>query len=123
MTRDAYVRVLAPLGEHDLQVEEPKSGERKGPEALSRGTKEQLYLAMRLALATVYADQLVALPLVADDILVNFDDERAAATAALLGDYAAKGTQVLAFTCHRRLAEVFATQAPGARVIELPKPT
>lgn len=123
MTRGAYVRVLAPLGEHDLQVEEPTSGKRKGPEALSRGTKEQLYLAMRLALATVYADQLVALPLVADDILVNFDDERAAATAALLGDYAAKGTQVLAFTCHRRLAEVFATQAPGARVIELPKPT
>lgn len=123
MTGGAYVRVLAPLGESDLQVEESTSGKRKGPEALSRGTKEQLYLAMRLALAAVYADQLVALPLVTDDILVNFDDDRAAATAALLGDYAAGGTQVLAFTCHRRLAEVFATQAPGARVIELPKPT
>ncbi len=123
MTGGAYVRVMAPLGENDLQVEERKTGKRKGPEALSQGTKEQLYLAMRLALAAVYAEQLVALPLVADDILVNFDDERAAATAALLGRYAAKGTQVLAFTCHRRLAEVFATQAPGARMIELPKPT
>jgi len=122
MTDGAYVRVLAPLGEIDLQVEETRTGHRKGPEMLSRGTKEQLYLAMRLALAAVYADQLVALPLVADDILVNFDDTRAAKTAALLGEYAANGIQVLAFTCHQRLADVFAAQAPDARVIELPKP-
>ena len=122
MTRNAYTRVLAPLGEIDLQVEATGSGNRKGPEALSQGTKEQLYLAMRLALASVYADQLVALPLVADDILVNFDDDRAEATAALLGTYAADGHQVLAFTCHRRLAELFIAQAPDARVIELPKP-
>lgn len=122
MTRGAYKRVLAPLGELDLQVEEARGGKRKGPEALSRGTQNQLYLAMRLALSTVYADQLVALPLVADDILVNFDDQRAAAAAALLGEYAAGGTQVLAFTCHRHLAEVFAEQAAGARIIELPTP-
>jgi len=122
MTRGAYQRVMAPLGEIDLQVEEAGAGRRKGPEALSRGTKEQLYLSMRLALAAVYADELVALPLVADDILVNFDDRRAAATAALLGDYAAEGIQILAFTCHQRLADVFAAEAPGCRIIELPKP-
>jgi uncharacterized protein YhaN len=122
MTGGAYERVLAPLGEIDLQVEETGRGQRKGPEALSRGTKEQLYLAMRLALAAVYAEQLVALPLVADDILVNFDDRRRAAAASLLGEYAAEGIQVIAFTCHRRLAEVFAAEAPGARIIELPRP-
>jgi uncharacterized protein YhaN len=122
MTGGAYDRVLSPLGENDLQVQEAGGGRRKGPEALSRGTKEQLYLAMRLALAAVYAEQLVALPLVADDILVNFDDERAAAAAALLGEYAEAGVQVLAFTCHQRLAEVFAGEAPAARIIELPKP-
>ena len=117
-----FLAGIAPLGENDLRVEETKSGDRKGPEALSRGTKEQLYLSMRLALAATYAKQLVALPLVADDILVNFDDARAAVTAALLGDYAAEGHQILAFTCHRRLADVFADQAPNARVVELPKP-
>ncbi len=122
MTGGAYLRVMAPLGEIDLQVEESKTGKRKGPEALSRGTKEQLYLAMRLALAAVYAEQMVALPLVADDILVNFDDARAAATASLLGDYADASVQVLAFTCHQRLAEMFAAEAPGARIIALPKP-
>ena len=122
MTRGVYARVLAPLGTTDLMVEESKGGKRKRPEALSRGTKEQLYLAMRLALAAVYAEQLVALPLIADDILVNFDNDRAAATAKLLASYAAEGNQVLAFTCHRHLAEVFSRQAPGARVVELPKP-
>ena len=122
MTRGAYDRVMAPLGEIDLAVQEAKSGKRKGPSALSRGTKEQLYLSMRLALAAVYADESVALPLVADDILVNFDDGRAEATAGLLGTYAAQGNQVLAFTCHQRVAEVFERQAPNARVIELPSP-
>lgn len=122
MTSGAYECVMAPLGETDVQVQESGGGRRKGPEALSRGTKEQLYLAMRLALAAVYAEQLVALPLVADDILVNFDDTRAAAAAALLGRYAAGGVQVLAFTCHRRLADVFAREAPEARIIELPAP-
>ena len=122
MTSGRYVRVLAPLGETRLEVEESRSGKRKGPEALSRGTAEQLYLAMRLALVSVYAEQAVALPLVADDILVNFDDERAAATAALLGSYAAGGAQVLAFTCHGRLGEVFKEQAPEARIVELPIP-
>jgi len=122
MTRGAYKRVMAPLGDVDLQVEEARSGKRKAPEALSRGTQNQLYLAMRLALAAVYADQLVSLPLVTDDILVNFDNRRAAAAAALLGEYADDGIQVLAFTCHRHLAEVFAAEAPSARIIELPKP-
>lgn len=122
MTGSRYSRVLAPLGETRLEVEEKKGGRRKGPEALSRGTSEQLYLAMRLALAAVYANQAVPLPLVADDILVNFDDARAASTATLLGDFAAEGHQVLAFTCHSHLAEVFTAQVPGAKLIPLPKP-
>ena len=122
MTGGRYARVLAPLGEARCEIEESKSGSRKGPEALSRGTAEQLYLSMRLALASVYAEQAVALPLVADDILVNFDDARAKATAALLGTYAVEGSQVLAFTCHSYLAEVFREQAPEARIVELPKP-
>jgi uncharacterized protein YhaN len=77
---------------------------------------------MRLALAAVYAKQAVALPLVADDILVNFDDKRAESTAALLGDFAKQGHQVLAFTCHSHLADVFSSKVPGANLIKLPTP-
>jgi uncharacterized protein YhaN len=120
MTAGRYCRVVAPLGEVRLEVERSDSGERLAPTALSRGTGEQLYLAMRLALARAYGRRAVPLPLVADDILVNFDDDRARATAALLNQFARDGHQVFAFTCHRHLAETFTRNAPDARLQTLP---
>ena len=120
ITDGRYVRVIAPLGESRLEVELAENGRRLPPEALSRGTGEQLYLAMRLALVRIYAKGAVALPLVADDILVNFDNARASAAAALLGEFAAEGNQVLAFTCHEHLAETFSQHAPNASIANLP---
>jgi len=124
MTQKAYSQVLVPRGEQDekkIQVEATASGNRKEPDELSQATKEQLHLAMRLANASHYAERCVALPLLTDDILVNFDEDRAKATAKLLGTYAADGHQVLLFTCHRRMVDVFKAQAPHAQVHELPK--
>ncbi len=120
MTAGRYCRVIAPLGEVRLEVERTDSGDRLAPGALSRGTGEQLYLSMRLALARAYGRRAVPLPLVADDILVNFDDDRARATAALLSNFARDGHQVFAFTCHRHLAETFTRNAPDARLQTLP---
>lgn len=120
MTNGRYCRVIAPLGEVRLEVELTDSGERLAPAALSRGTGEQLYLSMRLALARAYGRRAVPLPLVADDILVNFDDDRARATAALLNDFAGQGHQVFAFTCHLHLAETFTRNAPDAQFQTLP---
>ncbi len=119
MTDGRYTRVIAPLGENRLEVEQDR-GDRLPPNALSRGTSEQLYLAMRLALAKVYGNQAVPLPLVADDILVNFDDDRARATAALLDLYASEGHQILAFTCHRHLVKTLEGNAPEAHIRALP---
>ncbi len=119
MTDGRYSRVIAPLGESRLEVEQER-GDRLPPSALSRGTGEQLYLAMRLALAKAYGNQAVPLPLVADDILVNFDDDRARATAALLDLYASEGHQILAFTCHRHLVRTFESNAPEAQIRALP---
>ena len=120
MTDRRYLRVIAPLGEDRLEIERAVSGERLCPADLSRGTREQLYLALRLALAKVYGARAVALPLVADDILVNFDDDRARSTTRLLADYAADGHQILAFTCHRHLISTFERNAPGASIRLLP---
>jgi uncharacterized protein YhaN len=120
MTDGRYCRVIAPLGEVRLEVERTDTGERLAPAALSRGTGEQLYLSMRLALARAYGRRAVPLPLVADDILVNFDDDRARATAKLLNDFANEGHQIFAFTCHRHLAETFTRNAPDARLQMLP---
>ncbi|MCU1493127.1 MAG: hypothetical protein JWO62_891 [Acidimicrobiaceae bacterium] len=95
------------------------SGERIDSGELSRGTAEQLYLCLRLALATSFAGGSVALPLVLDDVLVNFDPARAAAVARAVAEVA-ETHQVLAFTCHPHVVELLAGAAPSARVVELP---
>jgi uncharacterized protein YhaN len=90
---------------------------------LSDGARDQLYLALRLASLRRYLEQHSALPLVLDDLLVHFDDERAAAALACLGELA-KGVQVLFFTHHRRLIELAQATLPASllRVHELSAP-
>lgn len=72
---------------------------------MSDGTRDQLYLALRVA---GLEDALVAaepLPVILDDLLVNFDDERSRAALVTLGRLALK-TQVLFFTHHRRVLDL-----------------
>ena len=97
------------------------SGEVLSPDQLSRGTREQLWLALRLALAVDVARRGPAPPLVLDDVLVDFDPDRRAAAARVL---AAVGSelQVLVLTCHPDLAGLLAREA-GAAVTELPLPS
>jgi len=76
-----------------------------GVDAMSEGTRDQLYLALRIGTLEHYLTQNEAMPLILDDILVNFDDERAAATLQVLAEVAQR-TQVLFFTHHRHLIEI-----------------
>ena len=75
-------------------------------EVLSHGTREQLFLSLRLALVSLFARRGVALPMVLDDVLVNFDHERATASVDVLIDFAEHGHQLLMFTCHEHLARL-----------------
>lgn len=77
------------------------SGERLRVEAMSTGTRDQLYLALRLANLEQYLQAAEPMPFVVDDILIQFDDERALATLATLADFSAR-TQVILFTHHGR---------------------
>ena len=79
-----------------------KNGELKEQDELSRGTREQLYLAFRLGYAQNYgADgQHFRLPLIIDDAFVNFDKERLSNVISALKEFA-KTNQVLFFTCHK----------------------
>ena len=86
--------------------------------SLSRGTIEQLYLCLRLGLAETFAERAEALPLVLDDVLVNFDPGRAASVAEALAATAERH-QVLFLTCHPHLAEVVGAVSPGAQLIQL----
>lgn len=67
---------------------------------LSRGTAEQLYLAMRVALVEHLATQQESLPLVMDDVLVNFDPERAPRVAKSIEEIS-RTRQVIYLTCHK----------------------
>jgi uncharacterized protein YhaN len=93
-----------------------KNGEQVAVEGLSDGTRDQLYLALRLAAIEYHVRTVAACPLILDDILINSDDVRALAALDIIGDLA-KRTQVLFFTHHRRLAELGIKA--GARLIEL----
>ncbi|MBK1669660.1 hypothetical protein CKO28_16600 [Rhodovibrio sodomensis] len=88
------------------------------PIDLSRGTREQLYLAVRLGLIEEFAQRGTSLPLVLDEILVNFDPDRMAAVAGELARFAADH-QVLLFTCHPEIAERVQANAPGAASIPM----
>ncbi len=79
---------------------------------LSRGTIEQVGLALRLALVDD-VDPEAALPLFLDESLVHWDESRLAAVATLLG--AARGRQIVITTCHPAIAARLA--AEGAYVI------
>lgn len=81
------------------------SGEQVRVEGMSDGTRDQLYLSLRLASLEKYLETNEPMPFVVDDILIKFDDERAAATLRILADLSLK-TQVLFFTHHRRLVEL-----------------
>ena len=61
---------------------------------LSTGTADQLYLALRIAAVEEFLDHGTALPFIADDLFINFDDDRAAAGFEVLSQLAKK-TQVL----------------------------
>ena len=79
-------------------------------EALSEGARDQLYLALRIAAVQAHAAQAEPLPFIADDLLVHFDDRRAAAAIALLTELG-RSTQVILFTHHDHIAALAGQQA------------
>lgn len=73
--------------------------------AMSEGTTDQLFLALRLAAVEQSVASGIRLPFLADDLFVNFDDERSEAGFRVLAELA-KSTQVLFFTHHPHLASI-----------------
>ena len=93
-----------------------KNKEQVQVDGLSDGTRDQLYLALRLAAIEHHVETVAPCPLIFDNVLINSDDARASAALKVIGDLA-KRTQVLFFTHHRRLAELGIKA--GAKTIEL----
>ena len=106
LTDGKYVRVWTPLGKNALRIDNDKN-QSLPLEVLSRGTREAVFIALRLSLAAAYSRRGVTLPLVLDDVLVNFDTIRAKSAAKVLQDFAALGHQVVMFTCHEHIMRMF----------------
>ncbi len=88
------------------------------PELLSLGTRQQLYLALRIALLVTAENVGASLPILADDILVNFDDERRRGAARALA-YLAEHRQVILFTCHADVVTLLREADPAATIVNL----
>jgi uncharacterized protein YhaN len=105
LTRGSYTRIETVLGEDEIRVFD-EHDVAKGVDELSRGTAEQLYLAIRFALITEYCEHSEPLPLVMDDITVNFDKDRAKSAFEAITRLSST-QQILSLTCHESTVDGF----------------
>jgi len=117
-----YSGVRVVVGEEKLQVVEPSKRTKETTE-LSRGTAEQLYLAMRFAWIDEYSRNSESMPVLLDDVMVNFDPERFRAVCDGIINVSSQH-QVLVLTCHpttvgQLQAAAVDAGAPEISVIEI----
>jgi uncharacterized protein YhaN len=107
ITRGAFTGLGADFNADDVPIlVGVRPDQTKVPvDGLSDGTRDQLYLALRLAALDRYLDEHEPMPLILDDLLITFDNER---TRAILPQLAslAKRTQIFLFTHHEHLVEL-----------------
>jgi uncharacterized protein YhaN len=121
MTLGAYSGLRVGYGDDDQPVLlclrreplAPGAGVETAVTALSDGTRDQLYLSLRLATLERYAETCAPLPVVVDDILVHFDDDRARAALQVLGEVASR-MQIILFSHHARVIDLAQAATGGA---------
>ena len=107
LTGGAFSGVGQSYGEDGVEALFGKraNGEEVAIAGLSEGTRDQLYLALRLAYVEDYAARAEPTPFIADDLFTSFDDARTAHGLRALADVGASAQCVL-FTHHRHVAEI-----------------
>ena len=114
ITDGKYPRIVKPLDEDEVFIQNDR-GVQKKVSQMSRGTREQLYLSMRLGLIDEYESRSEPLPIIMDDVLVNFDDSRKAKVIATLKRFA-ESRQILVLTCHKASLEAY-IEAGATRIV------
>jgi uncharacterized protein YhaN len=126
LTCERYARLETDVDERDedILIAVTADGSRRRVPELSDGTREQIFLALRLAAIERHVATAEAVPVLFDDVLLESDDERAQRILAALAELATQ-TQVLVLTHHRHLVEIARATLPKRRldVIELREPT
>ncbi|WP_018750510.1 AAA family ATPase [Paenibacillus sanguinis] len=116
MTDGVYKKIFMKIGSQELMAEHTVHGPLDSA-LLSRGTAEQLYLAMRLALSGAVAGR-SSLPLLLDDLFVNFDAVRLEGALSVLREVANR-QQVVMMTCHEHVVERIQATMPAANIVRL----
>ena len=102
----------------DVLVAVVANGGSKSASELSRGTRFQLYLALRVAGYLEFAQARPSVPFVADDIMETFDDFRAEEALKLFSEMAKKG-QVIYLTHHQHLCDIAKRVCPNVQIHKL----
>lgn len=114
LTGGTYSRIVMRMGDQALLAERPDGGLVESAR-LSRGTAEQLYLAMRLALVQSMPHA-AGIPLMLDDLFVNFDSRRLGYVLELISELS-HSRQIVMMTCHPHVTEQIRQRIPEAQVI------
>lgn len=117
LTGGVYTRVLTEVGDDNLTrlslMQRDFPDERQSVRDMSEGTRDQLYLALRLAAIEAHTAGTPALPFIGDDILQTFDDDRALAAMRVLGEIS-QSVQVILLTHHRHVLDLAARLPSGS---------
>ncbi|TIQ37192.1 MAG: hypothetical protein E5X48_07470 [Mesorhizobium sp.] len=119
ITRGQYTGLTTqPVKGGEVLIAMQKDGQSKVADALSKGARFQLYLALRLAGYYEFARVRPSVPFVADDIMETFDHLRSEEVFRLFGEMASVG-QVIYLTHHQHLCEIAKAVIPGVTVHQL----
>ena len=123
LTCGAHTRVTTELDDSGKAgfgfVQRDFPEERQSIDQLSEGTRDQFFLALRVAAIETHLATAPPLPFIGDDILQTFDDDRALAALRVLSELSQR-TQVIVLTHHRHLLDV-ATRLPEGTVFQCPR--
>ena len=98
ITKGRYQKVLL---SRDFALETDSEGAQRSVQLLSQGAADQLYLAVRLAICDLVLPEEKHVPLILDDALLSFDDDRLHAALDYLLEES-ESRQILLFTCQKR---------------------
>lgn len=107
MTRNAFEGLAAEFNDKDIpvMVGRKANGANVPVDGMSDGSRDQLYLALRIAAMERYLEEHEPMPLILDDLLITFDNERTSAILPQLANLASR-TQVFLFTHHEHLIDL-----------------
>lgn len=103
LTQGSFERLVVDFDKQPMVLEGRRpDGKHVGISGMSDGTRDQLYLALRLAALEIRLEQASKLPFIADDLFINYDDARSAAGLRAMASLA-KQTQVIFLTHHHHM--------------------